>query len=363
MGKPTIFDLMQDTEIEKRIPLPPSPTKDDSLKWNGTEWVAAPYNTSFAMTIASFVDNQTDTQLIGLGTWKAIGAVGFTASYNNPPPSSAHIDISGVAWTNPLALVTPYTSVVSLEATPYPALKDQVITFTLTAYDGATPRSSAASVTFRNNIFWGNALKDSGFTESDVEALSSELNNNPAISKAINSGSGQYLVMAYPSSYASIHNTGFLFNSVTCPFNALETVSITNAAGYTENYKVYASVNANLGNSTLVTSPSSNLIDPIYWGVTTKLSGFTEADIEGLSGSAISNAKGRTVVITAAAGEYLTYALPVRLGVVTFWVGGFEGGFEAYETVSVTNVNGYTENYYIYRSTNSGLGITTLTVV
>jgi hypothetical protein len=54
----------------------------------------------------------------------------------------------------------------------------------------------------------------------------------------------------------------------------------------------------------------------------------------------------------------MLFAFPKRLGTVTFWVGGFQGGFEDPETVSVTNANGWTEDYYVWRSTNSNLGAT-----
>ena len=52
----------------------------------------------------------------------------------------------------------------------------------------------------------------------------------------------------------------------------------------------------------------------------------------------------------------MLFAFPKRLGLVTFWVGGFSGGFESPETVSVTNVNGWSENMYVWRSTNANLG-------
>lgn len=70
----------------------------------------------------------------------------------------------------------------------------------------------------------------------------------------------------------------------------------------------------------------------------------------------------RSFTAEAGEGEYLWYALPVRLGECSFKVGGFEGGFELYATVDYTNSFDYTEPYYIYRSTNAGLGETTVEV-
>lgn len=98
-----------------------------------------------------------------------------------------------------------------------------------------------------------------------------------------------------------------------------------------------------------------------YWGVSETASGFDEADIEGLADDELSNSKAKTFTVNAGAGEYIIFAYPSRLGTATFTVGGFEGGFEEPETVSVENASGYTEDYYVYRSTNSGLGSTTVT--
>ena len=64
----------------------------------------------------------------------------------------------------------------------------------------------------------------------------------------------------------------------------------------------------------------------------------------------------------ATAGKYIWYCLPKRYGTCTFSVGGFTGGFTLVDTVSFTNASGYTEDYYIYKSDNAGLGSTTVTV-
>lgn len=99
-----------------------------------------------------------------------------------------------------------------------------------------------------------------------------------------------------------------------------------------------------------------------FWGATSTSGSYTEADIEGLSGNELSNSRAKTFTVNAGAGEYIVYSYPTRLGTATFTVGGFEGGFESPELVSVTNSSGYTETYYVYRSTNASLGSTTVVV-
>jgi len=106
---------------------------------------------------------------------------------------------------------------------------------------------------------------------------------------------------------------------------------------------------------------SVTFINYLWYGTTEKTDTFTEADVE--AGTEIlSNDETRTwPEITTGAGEYMLISYPSRLGSVTFWVGGFEGGFEDAETVELTNSAGFTENYYVYRSTNANLGATVVT--
>ena len=340
--------------------------KNQVLKFNGTSWVPAAYDYSFTFSINTFTDDQTDTQLIGNGVWRTTGNINFTASYLNGPPVTAYIVLSsdgGVTWGSDLTLLTPFTSASSAENTNYPSSKDKYVNFTLHAAAGESS-TSTQTVTFRNNVKYGPSVNTS-WTSADINALSGTLLSNIYTGSftPITSGVGDYVIFAHPSTYTSIHSNGFIYNSVTCPFESAATVSVTNGSGYTENYKVYRSTNSNLGNSTLVTSTASSLIDNVYWGVSTVTGSYTESDVEGLGSSVASNTKGRTFTVIPAASYYIIYALPVRLGTVTFWVGGFEGGFLSPETVSVTNVNGYTESYYVYRSTNSGLGSTTVQVI
>ena len=350
-----------------------SPTRDQVLKWNGTNWVPAAYNATFVFTIASFSDGESTTQLIGTGVWKAQDSMSCTATYTNGPPSTTWIThayngtnysksgtcgvMAGPNYTNG----TNNAKVIS-----YPAAKDYYVRFRLSAQAGTdTDTETETAVTFRNYIYYGKLTKNKSISESDIETLTGTLTNTGAGTYSINAGAGEYLVLSYPATYTSIPSgsvyendggTGFLFNGISCAFSGHAYVSVTNSAGYTENYKVYASNIPNLGNHSLVTTTSVASINYIYYGVTTTLSGYTEADIEGLGTSVVSNTKGRTFTPTVGVGEYVLYALPVRLGTVTFSVNGFTGGFQSPETVAVTNVNGWTENYYVYRSTNSNLG-------
>ncbi len=97
-----------------------------------------------------------------------------------------------------------------------------------------------------------------------------------------------------------------------------------------------------------------------FWGTTIQASGYTETNVEGIGNSELSNSKAKTFSVTAGTNQYIVYAYPSRLGTATFTVGGFEGGFNSPDTVSLTNPSGYTEDFYVYRSVNHSLGSTTV---
>lgn len=94
----------------------------------------------------------------------------------------------------------------------------------------------------------------------------------------------------------------------------------------------------------------------IYYGAAATLSTVTSLS------KILSNEKTRQFTVEAGATEYIIYAIPARLGEVTFYVGGFEGGFEAADEQILANESGYEELYRVYRSTNKGLGVTTVEV-
>lgn len=94
----------------------------------------------------------------------------------------------------------------------------------------------------------------------------------------------------------------------------------------------------------------------VYYGVASDLSSVTSLT------KVLSGTKSRTITVNAGAGEYIIYAIPKRLGTVEFYVSGFEGGFDEPVEQDLTNESGYTEPYFVYKSTNANLGVTTVEV-
>jgi hypothetical protein len=91
---------------------------------------------------------------------------------------------------------------------------------------------------------------------------------------------------------------------------------------------------------------------------------YGDAPIPGVLDSAFINSlsrslqlgRGKTFITNAAGGDYAWFAHRKDLGLASVIVGGFSGGFEAPDTVAFTNQSGFTEDYYVYRSTNFNIG-------
>ena len=96
-----------------------------------------------------------------------------------------------------------------------------------------------------------------------------------------------------------------------------------------------------------------------YYGVSniTDTSKMDTAFVKGLTKNLVSGRTGSWSV-TANAGQYIYFAVPVSFGTPVFYV----GGFRKVKTFDFQNSSGYTTSYNIYKSTNAGLGITTVEV-
>lgn len=107
-------------------------------------------------------------------------------------------------------------------------------------------------------------------------------------------------------------------------------------------------------------SVSITFTNGIYYGASSSTN-YNSDLIKSLT-KELSTNKSRTITVNASSSEYIYYCVPVRLGECSFNVNGFDGGFDNVTTISFTNDFGYTEDYRIYKSTNSNLGNTTVVV-
>lgn len=103
----------------------------------------------------------------------------------------------------------------------------------------------------------------------------------------------------------------------------------------TEGRKVKSTVTVNFENN-------------IFWGVSNSEE-ITEGLVKALTSRTLSGKKNRSIQVSPD-NQYIFYALPSRLGGVTFTLGSLTGGFSDPVAIDITNASGYTEQYLVYKS-------------
>lgn len=227
-----------------------------------------------------------------------------------------------------------------------------------TAVDNALDAGLAASAEVANarggfeSLSLAIAAKAS---EAEAEAIRARLDALEYVDMKINTftaspsvcelGSSNTINLAWTLSKAATQQT---INGMSVTGNSKAFTSVTTGMTYM--------LNVTDGHTSASKSVSVTFANQIYFGAASDLTTVTQLS------NVLSNTKARTITVDAGAGEYIVYAIPVRLGDVSFFVGGFEGGFEDPVEQILTNESGYQEKYNVYRSTNSNLGETTVEI-
>lgn len=114
---------------------------------------------------------------------------------------------------------------------------------------------------------------------------------------------------------------------------------------------------------TVTTSTTKvSCMNGVYYGTGTYRTSYNSSFIIGLGEKSLQESLKKTFTVDAGADEYIYYCIPTRYGTPTYKVGGFSGGFTKQSTIQFTNPSGYTESYDIWRTDNSGLGLTEIIV-
>ena len=126
--------------------------------------------------------------------------------------------------------------------------------------------------------------------------------------------------------------------------------------------KTYTLIAKDERNASSTKTTKVSFLNGVYWGVGASIEAGAadSAFILGMQ-KQLSGSKAKTFTVNAGANQHIYYAVPKRLGTVSFNVGGFDGGFSLLTEVSFQNASGYTEDYYVYKSDNANLGNTTVT--
>lgn len=179
----------------------------------------------------------------------------------------------------------------------------------------------------------------------DLEYSDIKINNFSATPPISEMGSSQTITLAWTLNKTATNQT---IDGLPVTGNTVQYTGVTNGKTYT--------LNVTDGKTSASKSASISFANQIYYGAAANLDNVT------LLTKILSNSKERTITVNAGVGQYIIYAIPARLGNVTFYVSGFEGGFESPVEKTLTNASGYSETYKVYRSTNANLGSTTVEI-
>jgi hypothetical protein len=236
--------------------------------------------------------------------------------------------------------------------------------------DSGSLQTSTSDLTYKNYVYYGAYTDSTTWDSTNVKALKrtniqTDTSGQTGDFTIDDSGAGKVIVLAFPDRLTDLHSTGVLYNGVTMPWIKTHSISVQNTSGFSENYVVYESTNANIGNSTLTTSTSSNLKNFIYYGEDANATRTTEGHIEGLEDSSATTDSTPSVTFDGVSNEYLHLAVPARFS--DYHADGCKYNNELIKMVkqgseiSVTNVNGYAENYKVWNSHVQITGNHTLT--
>ncbi len=383
-------------------------SRDQVLKFNGTHFVPADYDATFEFTIADFDMDHTSTPvLISTGSWKAIGALTFTVSYNNGPPDGyngsaegapqirGYVDGSVSSSYDMYPLSSSFTTGTNTMAITYPPNSTDDIRFRLYASAGSDTDNDYTDqrIYFYNQFVYGDLSANNGFTQANIRTLAAAntaTSNDTSRTLTVSVGSSNYLCFAHRTGDTNVAQVqcGTGNNILTVAMDRTdattitplkETVSYLNTAGYTENFYVYASKLANVDahSTTFNTLTSTVKKNYFYWGYDTQADTYNESFLETAGSWDSHNANssyddgtvaGQTLSVGTFTSKYVIIAFPDRYG-----DNDMEFAFKDNSTglpfdvtkqsdVTITNAVGFQETYHVWRSTNL-LTMTNLTVL
>ena len=364
-----------------------TPARNEVLKWNGTNWVPAEYNYDFTFTFDSFGDNQSSPQLIGSGQWLGVGELIFSATYTNGPPSSMRVYIDGdydqdcgSGWTDDKLTFTGSAklSQSNTEITNYPDDANDTVTFRASA-NSESPRTT--TVQFKNTVRWGESNAAGALTSSQVNALdhSDYSDDRTQTFDSVSPAAGEYAILAYPTRLGTLDEaTRFRFKRqgtddthMTAKFFKQTLSPHTNTSKYHENYYVYKSSTAALGDGEIQTTSTTEINQVRYgWNISGN-GGVDQTFIDNLQGAKVTNPEDDD--ISAASGydvdpagtNFAVLAVPSDWNVDPAGTSDRalryrkDGGLEAtmssqiLDTINWKNPCGYIEEYNVFSS--SGL--------
>ncbi|WP_288709971.1 hypothetical protein [uncultured Clostridium sp.] len=119
-------------------------------------------------------------------------------------------------------------------------------TYTLaTTSNSDVKKSKSATITFANGVYYGKSTTTT-YDSALINGLTKQLSNSKNRTITVNAGAGEYIFYCIPS---RLGTCSFNVGGFDGGFSKVATIEFTNSDGYAENYDIYKSDNANLGNT------------------------------------------------------------------------------------------------------------------
>ena len=188
--------------------------------------------------------------------YKAPAINSFTNSVNTVEMGSTVTTVT-LNWTTNKTPKTLMLDAEQLEAsstsktlTSLSLTSNKTWTLKMTDEKGATATRSTG-VTFLNGVYYGvgTVAASGGVTNDFIKGLTKNLAGSKGKTFTVNAAAGQYIYYAVPKRFGTV---AFNVGGFDGGFTLLATFQFTNASGYAEDYYVYKSDNAGLGNTTVV---------------------------------------------------------------------------------------------------------------
>jgi len=212
------------------------PLSSDDVDYNGQTLTEVLDELLYTpLTINSFSANPSTYE-----KGQVLTSVALLWTYNKAVESQT---ITGTDVVSPSLLVGDRNKVVTLSNVAVNTV------ITLTADDVVADDNAAITRTvtlqFLNKLYWGKGVIPGAVNSAFILALSnSELKSSRTKSFSIDASTGEYIWFALPEAYGL---PSFLTNGFNGGFQLHSTISLTNASGHTENYRVYRTTNHSLG--------------------------------------------------------------------------------------------------------------------
>lgn len=126
-------------------------------------------------------------------------------------------------------------------------------------------------------------------------------------------------------------------------------------------FSVVFTLSSSDGADSSITTASITWVQNVYFGV--GVAGGSDQNFIKSLNAILSDTKVISFTTNSDVGQYIYFAYRSAYGAADFWAYGWEGGFNLVSnSISLTNSQGFTENYTLYKSNSSNLGTTTVNV-